>query len=219
MEVKLVVLSGKKAGEEVPVVGPKFFIGRAEDCQLRPHSELVSRHHCVIILEEGYVGVRDFGSKNGTLVNGEVTRGEQELKNGDRLQVGDLEFEVQLGVSIGGRKKPKVTSVQEAAARTVESSADDDMDLDKWLSDTDTRTLESTRTADSQTDTISTTTPDDKDEEDEASALPEGKSKRKKKKTDEVVGVWKKGRYQPTKENPRDAAADTLKNFFKNRPG
>ena len=213
MEVKLVVLSGKRAGEEVAVVGPKFFIGRAEDCQLRPHSEMVSRHHCAIILDEGYVGVRDFGSKNGTLVNGEVTRGEQELKNGDRLQVGDLEFEIQLGVSIGGKKKPKVTSVQEAAARTVESSAEDDMDLDKWLSDTDTQTLGSTRTADSETDTISTTTPD------EEPPPPEKKSKRKRKKADEVVGVWKNGRYQPTTENPRDAAADTLKNFFKNRPG
>ncbi len=213
MEVKLVVLSGKKAGEEVPVVGPKFFIGRADDCQLRPHSEMVSRHHCAIILEEGYVGVRDFGSKNGTLVNGEVIRGEQELKNGDRLQVGDLEFEVQLGVSIGGKKKPKVTSVQEAAARTVESSADEDLDLDKWLSETDTQTLESTRTADSQTDTVSTATPD------EELAPGEEQARKKKKKTDEVVGVWKKGRYQPTSENPRDAAADTLKNFFKNRPG
>jgi pSer/pThr/pTyr-binding forkhead associated (FHA) protein len=214
MEVKLVVVSGKKAGEAVPVFGPKFFIGRADDCQLRPHSEMVSRHHCVVILEEGYVGVRDFGSKNGTVVNGEVIRGEQELKNGDRLRVGDLEFEVQLGVNIGGRTKPKVTSIQEAAARTVESSADEDMDLDKWLSDTDTQRLESTRTSDSQTDTISTTTPD---EEDEESALPD--RKRKKKKTDEVVGVWKNGRYRPTTENPRDAAADTLKNFFKNRPG
>jgi pSer/pThr/pTyr-binding forkhead associated (FHA) protein len=213
MEVKLVVVSGKRAGEEVSVTGPKFFIGRASDCQLRPHSEMVSRHHCVIILEEGYVGVRDFGSKNGTLVNGELARGEQELKNGDRIQVGDLEFEIQLGVSIGGKKKPKVTSVQEAAARTVES-AGDDMDLDKWLSDTDTQTLESTRTADAETGTISTPP-------DEEPGPPRKKPKRKKKKEgeDEVVGVWKKGRWKPTSENPRDAAADTLKNFFgKNRP-
>ena len=211
MDVKLVVLSGKRAGEEVSVVGPKFFIGRASDCQLRPHSEMVSRHHCVIILEEGYVGVRDFGSKNGTVVNGEVARGEQELKNGDRIRVGDLEFEIQLGVSIGGKKKPKVTSVQEAASRTVETAADDDMNLDKWLSDTDTQTLESTRALDGETDTISTTP-------DEEPGPPGKQPKRKKKKEDEIVGVYKGGRYKATKENPRDAAADTLKNFFKNRP-
>ena len=71
MEVKLIVLHGKSAGKEVPVPGPKFFIGRAEDCHLRPQSDAVSRHHCAVLVEDGFVSVRDFGSKNGTFVNGE----------------------------------------------------------------------------------------------------------------------------------------------------
>jgi pSer/pThr/pTyr-binding forkhead associated (FHA) protein len=203
MEAKLVVLTGKRAGEKVPVTGPKFFVGRAEDCQLRPRSDLVSRHHCAIILEEGYLGVRDFGSKNGTLVNGETVRGEQELKNGDRIQVGDLEFEVQLGVGVGGKKKPKVHNVEEAAARTVESSAADDMDLDNWLGDTDTQALDAT-SADLPAD----------DE-----GPPDEKPSWKKKKKSDIVGVWNKGRWKPTSANPRDAAADTLKNFFKRSGG
>ena len=211
MEVKLFVLSGNNAGEEVPVAGPKFYIGRAEDCQLRPRSELVSRHHCVIIVEEAFVAIRDFGSKNGTLVNGEAVRGERELKSGDLLKVGELEFKIQLGVSIGGKKKPKVHSVQEAAARTVESSLDDDMDLDKWLSDTDTEPLEPTVTGAAEVETTPEVDPD------EETPSPEGEPKRKKKKKEGVVGVWKKGHWKPTAENPRDAAADTLKNFFKNR--
>ena len=205
MEVKLVVVAGKRAGEELPVAGPKFYIGRAEDCQLRPHSDLVSRHHCVLIVEEAYVAVRDFGSKNGTVVNDETVKGELELKDGDRLKIGDLELEVRLGVDVGGKKKPKVKSVQEAAARTVESSLDDDMDLDSWLSDTDTQTLDPTYTAEATTDAA------------EAETL-DGKPKKKKKES-EVPGVWSKGHWKPTTENPRDAAADTLKNFFKNRPG
>jgi len=207
MEVKLVVVSGKRAGEELPVAGPKFFIGRAEDCQLRPRSDLVSRHHCVLIVEEAYVAVRDFGSKNGTVVNDGAVKGEQELKDGDRLKVGDLEFEVRVKVGVGGAKKPKVESVQEAAARTVESAFDDDMDLDSWLSDTDTQTLDPTYTGEPTTDDAETETLD-------------GKPKKKKKKKEaEVPGVWSKGRWRPTAENPRDAAADTLKSFFKNRPG
>jgi len=205
MEVKLVVVAGKRAGEELPVAGPKFYIGRAEDCQLRPHSDLVSRHHCVLIVEEAYVSVRDFGSKNGTVVNDETVKGELELKDGDRLKIGDLELEVRLGVDVGGKKKPKVKSVQEAAARTVESSLDDDMDLDSWLSDTDTQTLDPTYTGEATTDVA------------EAETL-DGKPK-KKKKASEVPGVWSKGHWKPTSENPHDAAADTLKNFFKNRPG
>jgi pSer/pThr/pTyr-binding forkhead associated (FHA) protein len=204
MEVKLVVVAGKRVGEEVPVVGPKFYVGRAEDCQLRPRSDLVSRHHCVLIVEEGYVAVRDFGSKNGTKVNHETVKGEQELKDGDRLKIGDLEFDVQLAVDVGGKKKPKVDSVQEAATRTVESSALDDMDLDSWLGDTTTQAIEPTPTDEATMDATETETVDG--------------TRRKKKKRSEVPGVWSKGRWKPTSENPRDAAADTLKNFFQNRP-
>jgi len=43
MDLKLKVLEGKNAGQEVPVTGKKFFIGRAEDCHLRPGSDLISR--------------------------------------------------------------------------------------------------------------------------------------------------------------------------------
>lgn len=205
MDLKLVVVTGKKAGEEVPVAGPKFFIGRAEDCQLRPRSDLVSRHHCAITVEEGFVGVRDFGSKNGTFVNGEQVRGEQELKNGDRLKVGELELEVQLNVAIGGKKKPKVQSVQEAAARTVESTVDD-MDLDSWLSDTDTKTLETTHSENAEPEPAASATADDE------GRLPKEKPKKKKSK---VVGVSDAVSRKTTAATPTDAAADTLKNFFR----
>ena len=122
MDVKLIVASGKNKGESILVAGPKFYIGRSEDCHLRPNSDLVSRHHCAIIVEEGYAAVRDFGSKNGSFVNGERVQGENELKTGDMLQVGPLNFEVELVVELAPKKKPKVHSVAEAAARTVEAA-------------------------------------------------------------------------------------------------
>ncbi|MFH1264508.1 MAG: FHA domain-containing protein [Planctomycetota bacterium] len=210
MELKLVVATGARAGEEVSVAGPKFFIGRAEDCQLRPRSDLVSRHHCAITVEEGFVGVREFGSKNGTFVNGEQVRGERELKNGDRLKVGDLEFEVQLNVAIGGTKKPKVQSVQEAAARTIESTVDD-MDLDSWLGDTDTKTLETKHSENAGTETVTSATPDDE------ARLPKEKPKKKPKKEGKIAGVWDDGSCKTTAATPTDAAASTLKNFFRGR--
>ena len=120
MDVKLIVASGSKAGQAITVNVPKFFIGRAEDCHLKPRSELVSRYHCALISEEGYLGVRDMKSKNGVFVNGERILAEKELKNGDQLVVGPLEFTVQLSVSLKGDKKPKVETVKEAVARTVE---------------------------------------------------------------------------------------------------
>jgi len=121
MDVKLVVSKGKHAGREIPISIPKFFVGRAEDCQLRVHSELVSRHHCVFVVEEGFVAVRDFHSKNGTFVNGDRITPEVELKPGDRVQVGPLEFEVQISVA---RETPKSAPRQdrvETAARSEPS--------------------------------------------------------------------------------------------------
>lgn len=136
MEVRLRVLEGKNAGQEIKVPGPKFFIGRAEDCHLRPRSDLVSRHHCVILLEEDFVAIRDFGSKNGTLVNDEPVRGQQELQHKDRLTVGNLRFEIRTSVGVGGQKKPKVESVEQAAERTVSmaSSGDEtELNLEEWF--------------------------------------------------------------------------------------
>ncbi len=150
MDVKLVVVHGKHAGQEIPIPGPKFFIGRAEDCNLRPHSDLVSRHHCVIMVEEGFVAVRDFNSKNGTFVNGERIVGEAELKSGDHLKIGQIEFEVQITATVVGKKAPKVRSVQEAAARTVEAArpqtTDKDLDLGDWFDESTGASLSDTTT-------------------------------------------------------------------------
>src|SRR5262245_6225300 len=94
MEVHLKILIGENAVQTIRVAGPTFYIGRSEDCQLRPRSDLISRHHCAIILEGDYIAVRDFGSKNGTYVNGARVSGVQELKPGDQMRIGPLEFEV-----------------------------------------------------------------------------------------------------------------------------
>jgi len=94
MEARLKVMAGTHAGKNIPLRGPKFLIGRSDDCHLRAGSDLVSRHHCAIIKGDTYVGVRDFGSRNGTYVNGERIGEEVELHSGDYIRVGPLEFEV-----------------------------------------------------------------------------------------------------------------------------
>ena len=131
-DLKLRVLEGKHAGREIAVSGKKFLIGRAEDCQLRPGSDLISRHHCAIMIEEGYIALRDFGSKNGTFVNDERVCGEQELKLGDRVKVGPLVFEMHWTHGIGGAKKPPVTDVKEAIARTAAASSSN-IDIGQWV--------------------------------------------------------------------------------------
>ena len=209
MEVKLVVASGKHAGKVIPIDGSRLYIGRADDCHLQPRSELVSRHHCVILAEEGVVAVRDFGSKNGTLLNGDRIRGEQALKNGDRLQVGSLELEVQLAVPVSEENESSLPGMPEPTDRTVKS-IDADLDLDSWLNDTET--LDSTRSAGSLGETVTAATAEGKPE-----LAGEDRKDNEEKTPSDVVGVWDKGKWKPTSANPRDAAADTLKEFFRRR--
>ncbi len=155
MDMKLKVLEGKNAGQEIAVKGNKFLIGRAEDCHLRPASELISRHHCAILVEEGYMGIRDFGSKNGTYVNEERVVGERELKVGDRLMIGQLQFEVHVAHQIGAKKQPPVHDVKEAVARTASNAAKDPLDVADWLSTESDETTATHTTASAFTDTDS----------------------------------------------------------------
>jgi len=137
VQLKLKVVGGSHNGEEISVSGPKFFIGRDRDCQLRPNSDVVSRHHCALVIDDGYVGIRDFNSKNGTFVDGNRVIGEQELRSGSELVVGPLRFVVQLDMSVGGKKRSRVESVQEAAERTSQLAEGEDKNIDSWLDDTD----------------------------------------------------------------------------------
>src|SRR3990172_4146736 len=94
LQAKLRVVGGKHHGKTIPLGTSKFLIGREQDCQLRPNSELVSRHHCVFNVDDFTVRLRDLGSTNGTFVNDNRVRGEMTLKAGDRVRVGKLDFEV-----------------------------------------------------------------------------------------------------------------------------
>jgi len=132
MELKLKVLVGAHVGKELPITGPKFLIGRAEDCHLRPKSEMISRHHCVLLVDEESAAIRDLGSRNGTFVNDERVLGERVLTTGDRLKVGPLEFEVNLQVK-PAKKLPKVTSIKDVATRTVLGAAKPEPEIDEWL--------------------------------------------------------------------------------------
>ncbi|MCP4189564.1 MAG: FHA domain-containing protein [Planctomycetaceae bacterium] len=92
MSVKLKVLRGASSGKEVAIRGPRFFIGRSEECNLRANSDAISRKHCAITVEENGATIRDLGSRNGTFVNGSQIDGIHRIQMGDQLRVGPLEF-------------------------------------------------------------------------------------------------------------------------------
>ena len=94
LQAELKILGGKYQGKLISLNTKKFLVGRESDCHLRPNSDLVSRHHCVFTIDDYTVRLRDLGSTNGTMVNGENLRGEKLLKAGDRVTIGKLELEV-----------------------------------------------------------------------------------------------------------------------------
>jgi predicted component of type VI protein secretion system len=97
MKLSLVVLSeGKARGQAIPITLPQFLIGRDPQCQLRPASPLISKRHCAVLIKNGKVFVRDFGSTNGTFVNEEQVTGQRQIQNDDTLKVGPLTFRVAL---------------------------------------------------------------------------------------------------------------------------
>ena len=50
MVTKLVVASGKNAGRTIAIKRNRLLIGRAEECDVRPLSEDVSRRHCEVVV-------------------------------------------------------------------------------------------------------------------------------------------------------------------------
>ncbi len=123
LNAELKILAGKYQGKAIPLSTKRFLVGREQDCQLRPNSELVSRHHCVFITDDYAVRLRDLGSTNGTRVNGDLVRGEIVLKPGDRVTIGRLEVELvvrQTAAVASGSKTPTSIAAANAAGATME---------------------------------------------------------------------------------------------------
>ena len=136
MRVKLKILNGSSKGKILPVRGNEFVIGRAEGCDVRPKSDMISRRHCKLVVSESQVTIEDLGSKNGTVLNDELIDGRCGLKTGDRISVGPHEFEVVMDSKTGQPKHPQVEDVLDVAARTAEQS-DDNIDVSSWLEEED----------------------------------------------------------------------------------
>jgi pSer/pThr/pTyr-binding forkhead associated (FHA) protein len=98
MDARLKILGGPASGQLIPISKNKLIVGREEDCHLHLTSEYVSRHHCVLLLDEYTLRIRDLGSRNGTFVNGKrIGSGETILASGDVVTVGDMIGRVDLG--------------------------------------------------------------------------------------------------------------------------
>jgi predicted component of type VI protein secretion system len=229
MQVKLKVLTGNHAGKEIPFKDDKFYVGRSEECQLRPKSESVSRRHCVFIQKDGRVYLADLKSRNGTYVGDVRLEPEKakSLKSGDKIRIGQLEFEIFIELSLGGAKKPEIRSVAEAANRvaesgtaTVDGGGTGSADIDSWLSEPDT--FDRSRLPVSGPDTKMLTSEDttrvrveNKNEDSGEGADDDSTSGKQLSKKNPIK--LPKMQLGPKTKNSKDAASDALKRYFGGR--
>ncbi len=83
---RLIVESGGER-RELKVTGP-VTIGRSPTATLQIDANTLSREHTQVFLQGGRLFVRDLESKNGTYLNGDLIRGAEPLKHGDRIRIG-----------------------------------------------------------------------------------------------------------------------------------
>jgi serine/threonine-protein kinase len=114
-KVTLKVVEGKMIGQNFVFVDPdSCIIGRGQDCSPKvpddPEHKTISRHHCLLDINPPDVRIRDFGSLNGTYVNGKkigqrekgmtpeegakLEFPEHDLKDGDQIRLGETVFRV-----------------------------------------------------------------------------------------------------------------------------
>jgi hypothetical protein len=117
-KVSLTVLHGSLAGTRYGFDEPMLcVIGRSPDCAFplpQEHARHASWFHCALNVSPPWVSIKDLGSRNGTLLNG-INLGvrpfpeslerrkladafEFHVFDGDRIQVGELLFEVKIHV-------------------------------------------------------------------------------------------------------------------------
>ncbi|HEV3339237.1 MAG TPA: FHA domain-containing protein [Pirellulales bacterium] len=92
MRFSLRITNGKLAGREIPIRGPRFLIGCAEDCHLKIPATQVTLYHCALLVQDDGIWVRNYGS--GVMVGGIRIVDRRRLNHGDEVQVGLVRFEM-----------------------------------------------------------------------------------------------------------------------------
>jgi pSer/pThr/pTyr-binding forkhead associated (FHA) protein len=99
MDVRLVVENGRTRTREVHLSSRETLVGRQRGCEVRIPSSEVSRRHCVLRIENGYLTIEDLRSVNGTFLNGSRVVSREIVRPGDHLEVGPVRFVVEYELS------------------------------------------------------------------------------------------------------------------------
>lgn len=93
---RLFVICGIATSDCVTIPLP-CLIGRGQEADLNVDSLVVSRNHCRLDLVDGKIILTDLGSRNGTVVNGQLIpkKVPVELNNQSAFSIGPLTFQLE----------------------------------------------------------------------------------------------------------------------------
>lgn len=89
---RLAIISGPRSGQIIPLAQSTTVLGRAATCHVVIEDDFASRRHAQITLRDDLYWLRDLGSKNGTLLDGQPVTGETLLPGDGVVQIGDVCF-------------------------------------------------------------------------------------------------------------------------------
>ncbi len=93
MEAKLFVTSGNTNKGSVNLKLPAT-VGRSREASVTVAHPMISRKHCELIESDGLIWLRDLGSLNGTLLDGQKIK-ESPLRPNEEFTIGPLTFRVE----------------------------------------------------------------------------------------------------------------------------
>ena len=101
-------------------------VGRAEGNHHVISHASVSSRHCEFVVDKGTVSLRDFGSTNGTFIEGAKVENRTPLLHGQRVQIGDVEFVLdapETALTTSGALRVTVHPLAPSEARPVAQTA------------------------------------------------------------------------------------------------
>jgi predicted component of type VI protein secretion system len=108
MNVQLLVNQGSTRGRKIQLRHETTIVGRRRDCNLCIPSSEVSRRHCLLQFQDGYLTIEDLNSINGTFLNEQRIADKNVVYPGDRLTIGPVHFTVQYELSPSARERLQV---------------------------------------------------------------------------------------------------------------
>lgn len=92
MMTRAVPILKDPTGREHPLAAEKIVLGRAVENDIVITSKRISREHACVRRQGWRLILEDLGSTNGTYLNGQRIQTAVQLRDGDQIKVGDVQF-------------------------------------------------------------------------------------------------------------------------------